>query len=316
MEVTLRERDLYGQSVQIKERKGAKTIYHMDYGKGQGTMTAFKLFTGVELVYNNFSSFTCVHMAESLADVIEINHCRRGRFECEFKGSSFAYLGEGDMAINMLENQVCYSSFPLGIYEGVSILIDIKMVRDMLSNIIEGVSINLYELRDKLCPKNGCLVLKAPVKIEHIFQEIYKVEPKIQLGYLRLKILELLLIFSSLPSPSFKISPYFSMEQVQKVKHIRQHLIKSLDRHITLKELAAEHQISLTSLKNCFKAIYGKTIYAFCREYRMQTAAEIIKDTPLPITQIAGMVGYENPGKFSAAFKKIMGMPPLEYRKK
>ena len=35
-----------------------------------------------------------------------------------------------------------------------------------------------------------------------------------------------------------------------------------------------------------------------------------------PFMHFAGMVGYENPGKFSAAFKKIMGMPPLEYRKK
>lgn len=40
------------------------------------------------------------------------------------------------------------------------------------------------------------------------------------------------------------------------------------------------------------------------------------RDTSLTIAEIAGMVGYENPGKFSAAFKKIRGLAPGESRKK
>ncbi len=30
---------------------------------------------------------------------------------------------------------------------------------------------------------------------------------------------------------------------------------------------------------------------------------------------IAGKVGYNNPSKFAAAFKEIMGMPPAKYQK-
>ena len=68
-------------------------------------------------------------------------------------------------------------------------------------------------------------------------------------------------------------------------------------------------------MKDCFKAVYGKPIHAFQREYKMQTAIKLLVTTKLSIAEIAGMVGYENPNKFSAAFKDIIGQPPSEYRK-
>ncbi len=226
-------------------------------------------------------------------------------------------MGEGDLAVNMLENQTNCPRFPLGVYQGASVIIDIRIAQDNLDHGLDGVMIDLGALREKLCPHNRCLVVKAPVNIEHIFEEIYTVDTKIQMGYLRLKILELLLILSVLPPlDTFEISPYFSAEHVQKVKRVREHLTTSLDKDITLKELAVEHEISPTGLKNCFKAIHGKTVYAFRREYRMQAAAKMLQDTSLTIAEIAGMVGYENPGKFSVAFKEIMGRTPGEYRKK
>jgi AraC-like DNA-binding protein len=317
MTATPREKELYGQGIEVRERSGAKTVYRLDCGEGEGKMTAFKLFPGVDLLYSEFFASTCFQNIEPLPHIMEINHCRKGRFECEFKRGSYAYLGEGGFAVNMLGNQAACSRFPLGFYQGVSILVDIRLAQEMLAQAPEGVAIDLDGLREKLCPQNCCLVLKAPLTIEHIFAEIYRVDPKIQLGYLRLKTLELLLVLSVLPPPDIsERSPYFSAGQVQKVKHIREHLTASLDQAITLKELANEHDISLTGLKNCFKAIYGKTVYAFRREYRMQAAAEMLRDTSLTITEIAGLVGYENPGKFSAAFKEIMGLTPGAYRQK
>ena len=48
----------------------------------------------------------------------------------------------------------------------------------------------------------------------------------------------------------------------------------------------------------------------------MNYAAVLLKTEPsLKIVDIAGMVGYDNPSKFAAAFRQEMGKPPLEYRK-
>lgn len=314
MTATQKEAQFYGREVQIQERNGDKTVYEIE---GGGTLTVFKLFPGIEMIYNDLYITTWTHPSEPLPDIMEINHCRRGRFECEFRQGSYAYLGEGDLGVNMLSNNTICPRFPLGVYQGATAMIDFSIAKDRLPHLLKGVEIELEILREKLCPHNTCLVLKAPVKVQHIFEEIYTVDAEIETGYLRLKILELLLILTILPSPDpSEISPYFSADQVQKVKHIREHLMTSLDQDLTLKELATEHEISLTALKNCFKAIYGKTVYAYRREYRMQTAANMLRNTPLTILEIAGRVGYENPGKFAAAFKEIMGMTPGDYRKK
>ena len=68
-------------------------------------------------------------------------------------------------------------------------------------------------------------------------------------------------------------------------------------------------------MKDCFKAVYGKPIHAFQKEYKMQKAAQLLRDTEQSITDIAASIGYENPNKFSSAFKTMFGCSPREYRR-
>ena len=99
-------------------------------------------------------------------------------------------------------------------------------------------------------------------------------------------------------------------------KSVQDLQLKSLKKtHFTLEELAAEHAISLSSLKNCFRDIYGQTPYAYLKQYRIQRAAKLLCEGGHSIGWIANHVGYGATGKFAAAFKSIMGCPPSEYRK-
>ena len=68
-------------------------------------------------------------------------------------------------------------------------------------------------------------------------------------------------------------------------------------------------------MKDCFKAVYGKPIYAFQKEYKMQKAAQLLHTTEKSITEIASLIGYENPNKFSSSFKNTFGCSPREYRR-
>ncbi len=48
----------------------------------------------------------------------------------------------------------------------------------------------------------------------------------------------------------------------------------------------------------------------------MNRAAVLLKtERKMSVAEIAGRVGYDSPGKFAAAFRKVMGMSPTEYRK-
>lgn len=40
----------------------------------------------------------------------------------------------------------------------------------------------------------------------------------------------------------------------------------------------------------------------------------LLQDKAKEIQEIASCLGYENPGKFSSAFRSVMGLSPVEYR--
>ena len=110
--------------------------------------------------------------------------------------------------------------------------------------------------------------------------------------------------------------PYFYKTQVEKIKAMHKLLTENITAHYTLDELAKRFDIPLTTMKSCFKSIYGNPIFTYMRIYRMNSAANLLREQKdLSIAQIAGMVGYDSPGKFSSAFKAVIGDTPLAYRK-
>lgn len=130
--------------------------------------------------------------------------------------------------------------------------------------------------------------------------------------------LELLLYLDALEIPlNCEERPYFYKTQVEKVKAIHKLMNENLNIHYTLNELAKKFDISLTAMKNCFKNIYGNSIFAYMRTYRMNTAAVLLKQhKDYSISDIAATVGYDSPDKFSTAFKELIGVSPINYRKK
>jgi AraC-like DNA-binding protein len=84
---------------------------------------------------------------------------------------------------------------------------------------------------------------------------------------------------------------------------------------ICRRELSKQYDIPATSMKKCFREIYGDSIYSYQKRYRMNIAANLLmEDFKIEIQEIALRMGYENPGKFSSAFKSVMGVSPAKYR--
>ena len=254
--------------------------------------------------------------SRAMPNILEIAYCRAGRFECEYKHGFVTYLGEGDFAVSLLSPEREPPEFPIGYYDGVAFIINLDITGLIFENVVEGVSINLKELIDKFCDGHCCSIIKTPPNLRHVFQEICEVRDTAPMGYLRLKVLESLFLLSQmLPQENFETAAYYSANQIKKIKVLKCKLANQLDSRETLKSIADRYGMSLTALKDCFKAVYGKPIHAFQREYKMQAATQLLVTTKMSIAEIAGMVGYENPNKFSTAFKGIIGQSPSEYRK-
>ena len=80
-------------------------------------------------------------------------------------------------------------------------------------------------------------------------------------------------------------------------------------------ELAVMVQMNLSKLQRCFKLWYGLSIAGYVREERMKYAMRLLWNDDLSIKNIAAAVGYENAGKFTAAFKRVHGYSPQDIRK-
>ncbi len=103
--------------------------------------------------------------------------------------------------------------------------------------------------------------------------------------------------------------------QIGAVSQIHDLLVADLTRRYTIEELAARFHLSATTLKTEFKRVFGRPIASYMKEHRMKEAARLLRQTDLPIGEIAAQVGYENSSKFTQAFREIRGILPKDYRK-
>lgn len=84
----------------------------------------------------------------------------------------------------------------------------------------------------------------------------------------------------------------------------------------SLGALARQVGINRNKLAFGFKRLFGVTVGEFERALRLQRARTLLQSQDLPIRHIATLVGYEDPGSFSKAFKLEYGMLPSEWRGK
>lgn len=111
--------------------------------------------------------------------------------------------------------------------------------------------------------------------------------------------------------------PYFYRTQAEKVKAIRRFLTEHIAESFTQEELSRRFDIPMTAMKSCFRSIYGEAIGSWLTRYRMNRAAEmLLRERETAIAEIGSRIGYDNAGKFTEAFKKIMMLTPSEYRRK
>lgn len=146
-----------------------------------------------------------------------------------------------------------------------------------------------------------------------MFRELYESIAYLDPGFLQIKVLELLMLLGRVPRES-AADPYCSVRQAELARHLRDHLLTDREGYVSLSQLAAEHEISVSHLQKIFKRVYGVPVYHYIKEYRLEQAAVELVRSAKPVTQIAQAAGYDNASKFSACFKARYGATPSQYR--
>ena len=281
-------------------------------------MTAHKIFDGAFVMYSDMHLKECTSYFQSSTDssLLYIDHCREGRIESEIGNNAYSYLQEHEMRVDDRRSHSGRFCFPLCHYHGMTLGFDLDIAVPALKDFFDGFSVDLYELQKKYCNDKKPFVIHNEPGIEHIFSELYTAHSVPDTGYLRLKVLELLHILTRLKNrEDVQQTEYFNQHQVECVKQAAALLTQELTVRRTIEQLAQEVGLSPTALKSCFKGIYGSSVYAYQKEYRLQLAQKLLLETDCTVAEIAHRVGYENPNKFSSAFREAAGMTPTEYRK-
>lgn len=85
---------------------------------------------------------------------------------------------------------------------------------------------------------------------------------------------------------------------------------------LNLDAFCKELGLSKSNLYRKIKQITGYSPNEFIRNFRLETAAKMLKETDMTITEVYYAVGYNSLAYFSNCFKALYGMSPTEFKNK
>ncbi|WP_299252877.1 AraC family transcriptional regulator [uncultured Aquimarina sp.] len=278
--------------------------------------------------------FFQVHQFEGLSiiilDVILKEDLKlEGELHNDFLEMSFLIEGEQIIKINgiakdlIYESQECYFLYLTNIKGSISYHkrkrlkeVKIRMSNDFIKRHKLNEAYNVLENYSLLKHQDNCLKPLC-TKTQDILSEILTDKRKglLKRLFLESKVLELVALkleTKSVNTKSINASPSDNLiKKLYKVQHFIssdlsiQHSIHQLSRQIGLNDFV---------LKKEFKILFGKTIFEYAIELRMDKARQLLLHSKKPIYEISELVGYKNSTHFTAAFKKIEGITPKKYR--
>lgn len=97
--------------------------------------------------------------------------------------------------------------------------------------------------------------------------------------------------------------------------HAVAHFHSNYNHSISIEQYARNHGMSVSWFIRNFKDYTGSTPTQYLLSLRISNAQSLLESTSYNITEIADIVGYDNPLYFSRLFKKQCGVSPTEFRK-
>ena len=104
-------------------------------------------------------------------------------------------------------------------------------------------------------------------------------------------------------------------ENFKKIKKAKDIIISNMTNPPTLIDLSKEINLSLKKLKEGFKKIYGKPVFQFLLEYKMELAKKLLAENNYNVNEVSLKLGYSTASHFITAFKSKYGLTPKNFKK-
>jgi AraC family transcriptional regulator len=88
------------------------------------------------------------------------------------------------------------------------------------------------------------------------------------------------------------------------------------DADVSLDALASDAGLSRFHFCRAFKESTGLSPHAWLRQYRLEQAMDMLRDSDASVVSIAAALGYASQTAFAAAFRRLTGEPPSDWRRR
>lgn len=95
-----------------------------------------------------------------------------------------------------------------------------------------------------------------------------------------------------------------------RMEQVRELLDSGQADEMSLVQIAKHACLSVNTLQRHFRAVWGKTVFAYLRDARLDRARMALERDAISVTQAALIAGYSSPANFATAFRQRYGIPP------
>ena len=196
----------------------------------------------------------------------------------------------------------------------LSVLISIKKFHKLFSEDSD----NIQFLKDEKINQKYYFENKISNRIFLVFNELKRFDSGSSTKnlYIRAKIYELFShLYNRNSDQNIEQCPFLTNEEnfkkIQKAKNL---VISNMTNPPSLIELSKEIDLSLKKLKEGFKKIYGKPVYQFLLEYKMELAKKMLVENSYNVNEVSLKLGYSTSSHFITAFKNKYGLTPKNFK--
>ena len=196
----------------------------------------------------------------------------------------------------------------------ITLLITIKKFHQLFSQDSEQISfLSKENIDQKFYNEKETLKSVSNSLIQILDSSLKSTQNKL---FLKSKVYEIFSLIFMKNADNNEQCPYImSDDQIQKIKRAKEIIITKYNSPPTLVELSQEVKLSLRKLKEGFKEVYGKPVFQYLLDYKMELAKKMLNDGSYNVNEVSFELGYSTASHFISAFKKKYDITPKQYLK-
>lgn len=198
-------------------------------------------------------------------------------------------------------------------------VIEIAMTSSWLLRQFENAEPELKNVLTQIISKETPTVLVESTGVKE-YKLLHEVQAVMMSGknddlFLRGRLLEVVaLFFNRILNRDLtqQADPHIRYDQIMQVEAmLMAHLNKNLP---NLEVIARKTSLSISTMMRHFKYMYGKSIYEYYLNKKMELAKRLLLENPVSVNEAAKMLGYDKASHFVEVFSKHHGFSPGKIR--